>query len=325
MTPETYPQLIDAATHGTVTVKGRIFTIGASADCHLQIPARGIPAIAAHLLFKDGSYALQSLTEEKPVTLNGAVPAAGQALRHGDRIAVGGVEYIYAEKRLEESTASGGTERDGAIATPSDTALQDLVSAVVALLHDSGESVITGLVSSVSRLMRCDAARLVEEDSATGERKTIERYPAQSGLDRFSNRAIDWAKTASRTVIMHEDEWRDKEASARSLEKNLVASVLCAPLRTDDMVLGYLYLDRLQGNNPFTEQDRLFCDTLLPLFSAILTNYHERKRQRETIARLQEQQVQPSGGMFFECDAMKWLVELATRSARTDSPVLILG
>jgi Nif-specific regulatory protein len=320
---EPYPQLIIDATKKEIPLSGRIFTIGASADCRLQLPGRAMPAIAAHLLFKNGSYSLQILTNDIPVAVNGGAPAPGQALRHGDMITLGDQALLFAERRIEEADLDTPMKADSGLTAG--MALHDLIGAVVALLRDTNEAVFADLVVAVSKLLHGDAARIVEEDRETGERKTIERYPRQSGLERFSKRAIDLAKTASRTVIMQEDDWRDQKTPGQSLEKNLVASILCAPLREGDMLLGYLYLDRLQGNAPFTEQDRAFCDTLLPLFSQILANFNERRRQRETIARLQEQQLQPSSGMLFESEVMKKLMELASRSARTDSPVLILG
>jgi DNA-binding NtrC family response regulator len=305
-------------------VTGRVFTIGVSPECRLQLAKRNLPAVAAHLLFHKGSYAMQSLTADITVKINGGVPDASRPLRHGDRITIGDETILFVERRLDpDATAAPSTGADRTAVPP--LPLHDVIGAVVALLRNSGEAVFADLVAAVSKLLRCDAARIVEEIPVSGERKTIERYPAHTGLDRFSNRAIDWAKTASRTVIMQEEDWRDPNASAHSLEKNLIASILCAPLREGETPLGYLYLDRLKGNEPFTEEDRSFCDALLPLFSAVLTDARERGRQRETIARFQEQRLQPSSGMLYESEIMKTLIELALRSARTDSPVLILG
>jgi transcriptional regulator with PAS, ATPase and Fis domain len=90
-------------------------------------------------------------------------------------------------------------------------------------------------------------------------------------------------------------------------------------------MLGYLYIDRVNNADPFTEDDRSFCDALLPLFSEILINFQEKQQQLETIARLQQQQMAPSGGMLFESECMAQLIALATRLAPTDSPVLVTG
>jgi len=144
-------------------------------------------------------------------------------------------------------------------------------------------------------------------------------------LDRFSNRAIDWARDAMRTVIVHDTDWRDSEESMRSLERNLIGSILCAPLVEKGEIAGYLYLDRLRCNPSFTEKDRDFCDALVPLFSEILTNFKERQRQSATIARLQKQQLSASGGIIYESAVMAEMIRLATKLSRTNSPILVFG
>jgi transcriptional regulator with PAS, ATPase and Fis domain len=90
-------------------------------------------------------------------------------------------------------------------------------------------------------------------------------------------------------------------------------------------VAGFLYFDRIDKSDPFTDQERLLCDALLPLFSEILAGFQERRQQQETIARLQRRQVAPSGGILYESDCMGKLMALAQRFARTDAPVLITG
>jgi transcriptional regulator with GAF, ATPase, and Fis domain len=202
--------------------------------------------------------------------------------------------------------------------------LRELIAIAVSLLRSRDDSLFQSLVISVSRLLSCDAARFVVEDEE-GQLTTVARFPQQAGNERFSNRAIDWAREAACTVLVHENAWKDLKTSGQSLEKNLVASIMCAPLKHEAFISGYLYLDRIDKTAPFTEDDRSFCDALLPLFSEILAGYQERRLQRETIARLQQQQTTPWGGILYESDAMAKVIDLARRFARTESPVLITG
>jgi transcriptional regulator with GAF, ATPase, and Fis domain len=90
-------------------------------------------------------------------------------------------------------------------------------------------------------------------------------------------------------------------------------------------MLGYLYLDRLQGSSPFTEEQRRFCDTIAPLFVELLLNAQERSRQRDTILRLQQQARAESAGMIYQSSIMNELIEQARKIAATESPVLVLG
>ncbi len=299
---------------------GRIVTIGSSPECHLKLP--GVPGRAAHLLFGQGVYTLHRLTPEIVISVDDAeIGAKGVVLRHGSEIRIGGSRMEYLEHGGSESNdASTPLRGDG-----SADLLQELIGIAVSLLRSRDEALFDALAASVSRLLRGDGARIVIDGNDGQECQTIARYPKSVGLDRFSNRAIRWAREASHTVLMHEDAWRSAETSMRSLEKNLVASIMCAPLKHGDAITGYLYIDRIDDADPFTEEDRRFCDALLPLFSEIIINYQERREQQTTIARLQSQRMAPSGGMLFESECMVRLVALATRLAGTDSPVLITG
>ncbi|MBD3393498.1 MAG: GAF domain-containing protein [Chitinivibrionales bacterium] len=308
------PVLVDSQTAAAHALSGRIVTVGTSGDCHIRIPGKKSSPPVAHLIFAQGAYSVQALTADSRIHVNGkSVGRRRQRLTHGDTVTIGDSEFAYREQD-RESPGEGPAARGP---------VQDLISVVVSLLKNSGEDVSERLVASVSRLLKCDAARLVAEDSAG--RHTIARYPESAALERFSGRAIDWAQQSDKTVLVHNDDWRESQESMSSLEKNLVASVLCAPLKDDARVVGYLYLDRLQSSEPFAEEDRVFCDTLTPLFSTILSMSAQHRRQRDTIARLQESRIPAAGGMVYESDEMARVLSLAERLAPTDSPVLILG
>jgi len=312
------PRLRMRADNSEKAVNGRVFTIGSAPDCHMQLT--GTPRRAAHLLFAKGAWYLHRLAQDIVVTVNGtAVDAAGTVLRHGDVLAVGSTGLQFLER--DEPTAAAETVETGGDAEK----LRELIATAVSLLRSRDETLFSSLVASMSRLLQCDGARLVFDDHENGGRKTIARYPQSVGLDRFSNRAIDWAHDAAHTILMHEDAWASKNDAQTSLAKNLIASIMCAPLVRGDEITGYLYLDRIDSANPFTEEDRRFCDALQPLFSEILANFQEKRTQQATIERLQKQQLAPSGGMLFESDIMAQLITLAARLAKTDSPVLVTG
>ncbi len=120
-------------------------------------------------------------------------------------------------------------------------------------------------------------------------------------------------------------EWLDSEGENKSLEKNAVSSVLCAPLRYGSSGVGYLYLDRI-GNSPvFTEDERGMCDRLVPLCNELLANAEERLRQTEIIATLQHAQDRNDGGIVYRSEKIQEVLNLADRIAPSDAPVLILG
>ncbi len=316
MSSHSYPCLVETETGIEHELSGRIITVGSSPSCRVRVADKNLPAIAAHLVFDGGRYRLSVLSPEIKVFVNGKPLSGDYTLTGGDALVIGKAPFVY---RDAAEAGPGGS------VSMSATPVSVLVSAVVSLLRNKEADVSSDLVVSVSRLVGCDAARLVCEDEGTGQRRTVARFPVESGLDRFSNRAIDFAKDASKTVLVNDSDWKDSVDAQSSLERNLVASVLCAPLSDGERVLGYLYLDKLQTSKPFTEEDRTFCDGLVPLFSELLANNERRRRQAETIARLQAASFETTGGMIYESEAMASTVSLSAKLAATDSPVLVHG
>ncbi|MBD3321714.1 MAG: GAF domain-containing protein [Chitinivibrionales bacterium] len=314
-----HPRLVDLSGTASHLLTGRIVTIGSSKECHIRIDDKQVPSRAAHCVFTGGSYRLQRLSENSNVTVNGAPIKNAVLLKPGDSVKIGGKEFRF---------SVGDADYEASSIPPQKTEREltgELIAVVITLLRNRGEEVFPQLVASVSRLLKCDASRLVVENEDTGERTTIARYPRGSGLDRFSNRAIDWARDESATILIHDIDWKDADEEQVSLERNLVTSVLCAPLKEGTSIAGYLYCDRLKESERFSEEDRRFCDLLAPLFSEILSAHKERMTQRETISRLQQQGMEQSGGMIFESAAMGKVVELASRLAATESPLMITG
>ncbi len=318
-----YPLLKLENGEADFVLSGRLITFGTSRDCNLQLQGKGLKERMGHFLFREGKYFLQVVTADSVIKCNGVKVTEALALVHGDHLELGISRYHYLDKPINETDTFPIGEspiNHDEMSAP----LGELIEALVELLRERGADVFTPLVSGVSRLLRCDAARVVIEDKTNGLRHTIARYPMHSGLERFSDRAIDWAKASSHAVLLHEGEWEDKN-SLSSLRTNDIASILCVALREGGDTLGYLYMDRLGGGIPFTEKERLLCDTLSKLFGEILSRHGEAQRQKETIERLQKVSMESKGGMIYASPAMLGMMELAARIAKTDATVLIRG
>ena len=317
MTKISFPCIRNLETGEIAPLAETLVTIGSAAECDIRLRASGVAPRVAHLMFGGGTYRIQSLGTDTPLTVDNQPVEGTLSLEHGCVIVIGETRYMYLTREDEGIHERSRQATDGPV--------DKLIGVVVSLLKNRDQDLSRVLVASVSQLLKCDAARLVAQDKERDERRTIARYPQAAELARFSSRAINWAGKASRTVLMHNSDWADSQESMSSLEKNLVASVLCAPLRDGEDTLGYLYLDRLQSNDQFTEQDRAFCDALLPLFSEILAVSEETRRQQETIARLQEHKLSAKGSILYESEAMAGCMRQAEKLATPDSPLLILG
>ncbi len=310
------PYLQDVDSGKCYELQGRIVTFGTSPESTIPIAPPG-PDRCGHCLFFGGSYHFQPLTQEFTVMLNGSRVSGKVSLHQGDLIHMGKTRFRFFDRR---ETALSTTDRDS-----KPDMVSELLNMVLLLLRDRDGNIASGLLSAITRLFRGDAARIVGEEENGGRRYTLVRYPEHLGLDRFSNRAIDWAKDASHTVLLRETDWADTPKSSRSLEMNAVSSVLCAPLCSGEKLKGYLYLDRINKGDPFSEMDRELCDRLLPLFAELLANSDERRRQSELITALQKTQEHAEGGIVHRSERMRSLLSMADRIAVSDAPVLISG
>ncbi len=317
MLPSTYPLLRDEDGGEDFRLAGRIVTFGASKECSLKLAGKSVEDRMGHFLFREGRYHLQALSHDGRIKVNGIPVLEPMALADDARIEICGRRYRYLDGT--GPIADAPPAADNSLAS-----FGEVIGALVQLLRDRSTDVFGTLVAGVSRLLLCDAARVVEEDAVTGERRTIARFPSHSGLERFSSRAIDWAKASTKAILMQEADWEDLN-SISSLRKNAVSSVLCVALRGEGAILGYLYMDRMGSRSPFSESDRSLCDILSLLFGEVLTNRNELQRQKETISRLQAAGPGAQSGIIHESRPMVELMELARKVARTDAAVLIRG
>jgi transcriptional regulator with GAF, ATPase, and Fis domain len=320
VTSASTPRLRNETDGSETPIAGRIFTFGASLECGLRLTGKGVPDLIGHLLYRDGRYQIQALDRNFRIRVNGKEVAGALELSHQDRVELGKTSFRY----LQHPEASGPTDASEQAEGTARQPLTDLIETVLILLREKDSDVFQSLVLCVSRMLKCDAARVVDEDPDTGARTTIARYPAHSGLERFSDRAVDWSKASTRAVLLKETDWEDTN-SISSLQKNAVASVLCVALRDEGGIIGYLYMDRLGGVSPFEEKDRELCDSLGRLFGVALANRKALDRQKDVIARLQTSNLGAGSGIIHSSEAMKKVLDLAARVARTGGTVLIRG
>jgi transcriptional regulator with GAF, ATPase, and Fis domain len=312
---EFFPCLIDSYSKKRYDLVGNIITIGSSESCKICIKSENIPQIAAHLIFTQGKYKIQKIAPDLKITINNKILDENAFLNHKDNVCFEEFSFLYLE--YKDDLDLNFNKSDTLV-------LNELTYAVISILRNQ-EDAATNLISSVAKILKCDAARLLEENPDTHERITIAKYPAQIGLERFSNTAIDFAKNNLKSIIINESDWKDIVDPKSSLERNLIASVLCAPLSYQDRILGYLYLDRLKDSKPFTQEEQKLCDSLLPLFSELLANNEQKRLLAETIARYQSLAFQDTGGIIYQSKEMAQIINFAKRLAQTDSPVLIYG
>jgi transcriptional regulator with GAF, ATPase, and Fis domain len=298
----------------TFPLSGRLTTIGSSPDCRIILSDRGAPAHLGHILFTEGMFTLTVIQRNPPVYCNDSVVMNPVTVAHTDLLTFGDETFTF---RNSASTSGAGTD-------PDISPLRRFITALSSLLKTGNTDVRSELLSGIAQFLMADGARLVIENQS-GEFVTIARFPQTSGLDRFSERAIRWARQKTTTILMHDTDWQEDNDSKASLEINNIGSILCRPLFDGSIIRGYLYLDKKRGKTVFTERDREILDDVGPVFDELLAFYDITIRQRQTIEQLQKSLETLDVPIIFECTAMKAAIDLSAKFASTDSTILVTG
>jgi transcriptional regulator with GAF, ATPase, and Fis domain len=292
----------------------RLTTIGTSSDCRIVLLGRGVPPHLAHILFTEGTFSLTVIQRNPQSYCNGTIVVNPVVISDSDSLKFGDELFTY---RNSVSDAGHGNETE---VSP----LRRFIVALSSLLKTGDSDARFELLSGIAQFLMADGARLVIENQ-TGEFTTIARFPQTSGLDRFSERAILWAKQKAVTILMHDSDWQEDTDSKGSLEINSIGSILCRPLFEGAGIRGYLYLDKKRGKMVFSEKDRKILDDVGPVFDELLAFYDRSVRQRETIEQLQKSLETQEVPIIFECTAMQTAIDLSVKFASTDSTMLVTG
>lgn len=297
----------------TFQLTERVITIGSSSECNIPVNIRPADTFAVQLLFTEGAYTIQQLSPGIRLLVNSKKVKGSFKLSHNDVITIDEFNFEYRAAADQNSLSSNSDP------------LYNVISVLVSLIKNRDQDLSLELVASVARLLSCDASRLVNYDEATQKHTTVATFPSNAPPDRFSTKAIEWARKEKKAVLMHDVDWKELQSQADSLETNSVSSIICTQLTGDESILGFLYLDRMKGVKPFDNSDKELCDALAPLFSEILLNARERQNQARTIARLQQLKNNGVPGFIYQSESMKGVINQANTFAPTNAPVLIFG
>ncbi len=304
-------------------------TIGSDPYSHILLKESLVAEHHACIMFKMGEYYLKNLYKADTVKVNNGVITDMVKLNLGDKIDIGSVSMSFVYPLTEsDDVASGHTLQKVLQETKHSEVLRlfsDIVRTITTLISENNpESTSKKLVEIVAHMMHCDGVRLLMKNE-NDETETFAVYPPHVSNQRFSKTAIKWADERKETVLVSDVEDDMNSSPESSMIIKNIRSVLCAPLFVEsNEIIGYLYLDRLKGHTPFSQQDRELFEELRSLFSKLLGNTIQKQKQAETINELQEK-TNEKHGLIFESECMQDVVKNAISSAKIDVPVLIQG
>ena len=294
-------------------LSARLTTMGSSPQSGIVVSSVGVVEHVAHILFSDGVFSLAAVSRVCAVMRNGKRLVKPTVLADGDLIGIADELFLFKNEFQEVSAASAEK-----------SPLRGFIAAVSKFMRTGSGDARFELLSAVAQLLCSDGARLVVEEPEGGF-TTIARFPQASALDRFSQRAILWAKQQQSTVLMHDESWGEDDQNQGSLEKNQIGSILCSPIFEGEAIRGYLYLDKKRNKTGFSQQDREILDDAGPIFGDLLALYDRSVRQRETIVRLQTTLDAQTAPIIYDCEVMQRAIDLSIKFSSTDSSVLLMG
>jgi DNA-binding NtrC family response regulator/pSer/pThr/pTyr-binding forkhead associated (FHA) protein len=319
-------RFLDEPERPPVPLAERMVRIGAGPDNHIRLSAPGVLDNHAFLIFRTGAYHFRNLGDARSALCNGNAVDSLVTVQAGDILSIGPTRLGVCGPQ-----GTGPVKTDSDILETLDQSsvrrlFADMVSTVSTLVRDNDRRrAAADLVAVVARVLRCDGARLVLKQAQTLQ--TIALLPAGAPEDRFSRTAVKWAEKESRTILAADIDQNSLLPLEESTVIKDIRSVLCSPL-TDESgkTLGFLYLDRLKGNAPFSEKDAEIFERLRLLFSALFANANEKESQAESIRVLAESaHARGAGGLIYESCAMAEVVEQSLKVSASDVPILIQG
>ncbi|MBS1794647.1 MAG: sigma 54-interacting transcriptional regulator [Acidobacteria bacterium] len=337
----------------TYALDGREMSIGRDKTNDLRIPDRSISR--RHCLVKnDGAgFSVVDLGSFNGTFVNGEA-ARETAIRHGDRLTLGDISFIFFE--FETETGAPGAVEFGSEITAGSTVRLEKKDAIylnsaqmlTALAPD--ETTARSLSALLDLNVRLGRLRDLESLQKTVFDSLFEALPARRGAillfdDDFRNPTAVFSRgrTAganqpirlSQTVA--EQVAREKTAvlcrrvetnpafkNADSLLAARTDSLLCVPLAAGGESAGLIYLDTDDPARGFDENHLQFAAAVAGIFSVVLENVRHLERLESENLRLRRE-IRLEHNMIGESAAMQKVFRFIEKVAAADTTVLIRG
>ena len=321
------------------------FTIGRGTSNQIVLNESGISRRHCTIVNNKGTFLLTDLDSLNGTFLNGR-PVKEQVLNHGDRIDIGDFSFVFLleeedtgpiaiaaagefnEASIGKSTTSIRREdlvylKPGTIAgalpasrTAHDLGLLLTVSEEI-LSAKTSKELFERLLKTLRSFFQADhIAVFLKNDEEQFELICEDKTTGTDNID--ANKAVLQAVSSQNAAYLSCEHVTDPKAAYQA------HSILCAPLTARDQTVGVLYLDFV---NPSIHLDEKHLQLVATIACFVSLAYESLERQGwlENENRRLNQEIRPLQGMIGESPRMVDLFRIVTRSAATDSTVLITG
>ena len=261
----------------TIQISKPTTTLGSKPDNDLVAPMKGVSRHHAHILHRDGQYILEDLDSTNFVFVNNQ-QVDRHVLKDGQNFSLGDYAQILYLEKIDEPRIQkfvGDNSRD---AEPANTtriihkALPKTVKELETLIEVGAhinssldlKAVLETIIDKTLSLIRAERGfvMLLENDNLVPKiARNMERELVDDQRNTFSKsfakKVIDKGELIISTNVAE-----DPRYMSQSIISHKILSIMCAPLKHQEEVIGCLYVDIRESTRYFSEKDASFFSAL---------------------------------------------------------------
>jgi transcriptional regulator with GAF, ATPase, and Fis domain len=329
----------EMGTESTVPISDPEITIGRSRQNHVKLLTEQASRVHCRLLRTErGSYRLLDGNSSNGTYVNGQ-RISEKELADGDAIAVGGASLVFrAGEAAPPKPARKLPDPESFTSPLQDRNVRILLQTIVEAA--SGQDLPSFLESAVDHVVEiAQAERGILFVPEAGELKPrVARDSAKQPLAELSgmSRTIPRQVVESgRPVFLLDTENEKEDVKSASVSLYHLRTVMCAPLKVGDRMLGVLYVDSHAKAREYTQTDLAIFEAVTNYLALTMENVRaaadarvriDARRQaleRENV--LLKSALEKRRHLIGECPAMRALYDSLRKVGPTDATVLVLG
>lgn len=261
----------------TIEISKPTTTLGSKPDNDLVAPMKGVSRHHAHILHKDGQYILEDLDSTNFVFVNNH-QVDRHVLKDGQQFSLGDYASILFLERMDEARIQKFVGEFAKEAEPANTtriihkALPKTVKELETLIEVGAhinstlelKSVLEAIIDKTLSLIRAERGfiMLLENDQLVPKiARNMDRELMDEQRNTFSK---SFAKKVidKGDVLISTNVAEDPRYKSQSIISYKILSIMCAPLKVQEKVIGCLYVDIRESTRYFSEKDAAFFGAL---------------------------------------------------------------
>jgi transcriptional regulator with GAF, ATPase, and Fis domain len=281
----------------------------------------------------DGAFEVTDLDSHNGTFLNGT-RVSRKAIQHGDRIRIGGSEYLFLTDPAEDALESSQAVANSALITTmslSRTGLPSTPAGLGRMARDlSAFFKIADVINSTRdvQAMQRELLALISEVIPAAQGAILLRLNRNEEPNppcTWNREGVLLQEMVVREEMVQQATWqRCAVFTAATADAASSEHVLCVPLVAVERILGVIYLSSPASSTAFGEEHAYFLSSVSRIAAVTLENLSKLDSLRAENQRLRVD-VKAGNALIGESRPMARLGAFITRVARGDSTVLIRG